>query len=316
MAIYKGGDLDNLIDLINENNPDLPWPLDKVNFIYGKPVPIVGATDAQPNTTVRVQAKFNSTYRGSIDVVYRRVNLATLFRGIPIIIYRWWSGTIFMRDLLPLINEKYGLNLANDFGNGQAWDTGDSGAKRPLSQNANNYSYTGSVQVQVFLDKEELGLDILRVVDINRVAWPGGNDFTRDRRGQGEFLLTHVDFTEDATLTTDAAQWWTGTSLATALNKTVPQMFAVTESTVNNTFYSRPPERLDSAAEKLAAYTFMRTQPSPSLDVPGTNFRSGTLKEGYNRVKLISRASPTELLLLNNEEKTPVVGVLYAHFNV
>ena len=81
MAIYKGGDLDNLIDLINENNPDLPWPLDKVNFIYGKPAPIVGATDAQPNTTVRVQAKFNSTYRGSIDVAYRRVNLATLFRG-------------------------------------------------------------------------------------------------------------------------------------------------------------------------------------------------------------------------------------------
>ena len=316
MAIYKGGDLDNLIDLINENNPDLPWPLDKVNFIYGKPAPIVGATDAQPNTTVRVQAKFNSTYRGSIDVAYRRVNLATLFRGIPIIIYRWWSGYIYMRDLLPLINEKYGLNLANDFGNGNSYHISESGAKKALSQNDNNYFYTGSVQVQVFLDKEELGLDILRVVDINRVAWPGGNDFTRDRRGQGEFLLTHVDFTENATLTVGTENNWTGTSLATALNITVPQMFSVTEATTNNIFYEKSPERLDSTAEKLAAYNLMRTQPSPSLDVPGASSRNGTLKEGYNRVKLFSRVNQDYTLLLNNEEKTPVVGVLYVHFNV
>ena len=174
-----------------------------------------------------------------------------------------------MRDLLPLINEKYGLNLANDFGNGNSYHISESGAKKALSQNANNYFYTGSVQVQVFLDKEELGLDILRVVDINRVAWPGGNDFTRDRRGQGEFLLTHVDFTENATLTVGTENNWTGTSLATALNITVPQMFSVTEATTNNIFYEKSPERLDSTAEKLAAYNLMRTQPSPSLDVPG-----------------------------------------------
>lgn len=318
MAIYKGGDLDNLIDLINENNPNLPWPLDKVNFIYGKPVPIVGATDAQPNTTVRVQAKFASKYRGSIDVVYRRVNLSTLFRGIPIIIYRWWSGNIYMRDLLPLINEKYGLNLANDFGQGEGWSTSTSGQLRTLLQNANNYFYTGSVQVRLFLDKEELGLDILRVVDIDRVAWPGGNDFTRDRRGQGEFLLTHVDFTENSIMQGDTGTYFTGSQIVAGLNQTLPGMFAIAPdgSSSNNTYYARPPFRLDTEVQRTSLYNLMRTGPSPSPDQVGASYDSGTLKEGFNRARTFSKLNGHLDLVLNNDDKTPVVGALYINFNV
>lgn len=203
MGFYTGNDLDNLVELINtENASTLPWPLDKENFIYSLPESIDGAKDSEANTKVRVQAKSSSKYRGSVNVEYRRINLSTLFRGIPIQIYRYWTGYTYMRDVLPLINERYGLNLKQDFGNGPYWAVSQSGTPKLLTQDKNNYFYTGSTNVVCYMDKEELGLDALLVKDIDRIEWPGGNVFSTpegepvDRRGQGQFLLAGGDFTE------------------------------------------------------------------------------------------------------------------------
>ena len=161
MAIYKGNDLDNLIEIINESNPQLPWALDKENFIYGPPQEITGTGDKDHNTRIRVQAKMSSPYRGSVDLTYRRIRLSTLFRGIKVEIHRWWTGTSYRRDILPLINEKFGLNLHNDFGNGNSWHSSHSGSARVLELNKNNYQYTGAVNIWMYMDKEELGLDVL-----------------------------------------------------------------------------------------------------------------------------------------------------------
>ncbi len=198
MGFYKGNDLDNLIDLINsENVGTLPWPLDKTNFIFGKPQIIPSVSDTEANTIVRVQAKSSSQYRGSVDVKYRRINLATLFRGNPIHIHRYWVGTTYMTTLIPLINEKYGLNLKQDFGNGPSWAVSQTGQAKALSQHVDNYFYTGSANVFCFIDKEELGLDTLTVKNIKTVQWPGGNDFSYDRRGQMEFRLAGKEWTSE-----------------------------------------------------------------------------------------------------------------------
>lgn len=202
-GLYSGGDLDNFIDLINETNSEtLPWPVNKTDFLFGVPQVISGATDDKPNTTVRIQARNNSVYRGTVDVEYRRLNLATLFRGIKVELHRFWNSTQHMTNIVPLINEMYGLNLHQDFGNGASWSTSQSGISRVLSLNSNNYMYTGSVAIWMYMDKEELGLDVLTVQDIDRIQWPGGNQFEDeegnpiDRRGQGQFLLTGGEFTE------------------------------------------------------------------------------------------------------------------------
>lgn len=196
MAIYTGGDLDNLVALINESNPQLPWELDSTNFIYGPPQVIDGATDKQHNTRIRVQAKMSSPYQGSVDLTYRRIKLSTLFRGIKVEIHRWWTGTANMKQILPLINEQFGLNLHDDFGNGPTWTVAQAGQSRVLELNPLNYMYTGQVNIWMYMDKEELGLDVLKIGDIDRIQWPGGNDFSVDRRGQAQFLLTDGDFTE------------------------------------------------------------------------------------------------------------------------
>lgn len=219
MGFYNGDDLDNLIELINKDNADtLPWPLDRENFIYGKPRIIPGATADVSNTEIRIQAKSSSNYRGSVDLKYRRIDLGVLFRGIPIVINRWWVSYIDANTLVPLINERYGLNLKQDFGTGSRWHTSHTGQIRAFTQHADNYFYTGSADMMVILDKEELGLDTLTVNSIKTVAWPGGNNFAIDRRGQLEFLFAGIDITDEAipygTTTSLTAQ-----TIITRLNK-------------------------------------------------------------------------------------------------
>lgn len=219
MPLYKDTDIQNLIALVNQANPGLPLALDEVNFIYGKPQVIAPALANGHNTRVRITPKGSSPYRGAVDVTYRRIDLATLFRSVKVEFTRWVNNNLYMvhAETVPILNKLYGLNLevAKTTLSG-SWHSSHTGQARNLAATVDNYFYVGTVSVYWHRGQQELGIDILTTSELNGALWPQGNDFvtTPDRAMQGEFLLAHLDFTEYAI----ATGWTASASGPTGIN--------------------------------------------------------------------------------------------------
>lgn len=114
MPIYSKPPLDMLVDLINEANPGLVIPVTKTNVRPGTPTTFAGSGIV--NSQVPLFAVSNGPFVGQKTLNYRRLDFATIFRSLPIVIWKYSSKpanqspySIF--DLLADINAKYGLNL-------------------------------------------------------------------------------------------------------------------------------------------------------------------------------------------------------------
>lgn len=213
MAIYSKAPLEALVDLINQANPNLPFKLNTTQYTFGAPVAITGANGN--NTRVKITPKRNSGYVGSIDLDYRRIDLANLFRSVNVNITRYMppvSNMFGTTALIPLISQKYGINLTvedivksdslwrADVAAGTTTNLGGyaTGKSKTFTADAKSYFYTGSFPVVWNQGQQELGVDILTVTDLAGRQWPSGNDFSVDRTMQAEFLTWDVDFTENA----------------------------------------------------------------------------------------------------------------------
>jgi hypothetical protein len=116
MALYPKQSLQMLVDLINAANPSLPVALTTSNVLYGAPSAITPTGGNIQNTSIKVTAAAGTKYIGNTTLTYRRIDFGTLFRSLPIVIYKYSPTTAGQNpykisDLLPAINAKYGLNL-------------------------------------------------------------------------------------------------------------------------------------------------------------------------------------------------------------
>lgn len=295
MAIYTKGFLQAVVDLINTANPDLPFPIDATNFVFSTPTAITTTDGSGNNTSIRISAKKSSGYKGQVTVQYRRIDLNVLFRGVSVGITRYvQSGNMDLAALIPLLNEKFGLNLTSnptDFSLSGVWGSANSGEIRNLIPAATNLHYVGSLPLSWTQGLPDLSLDVVKVTQLSGAQWPGGNDFTGDRTRQGEFMLYAMDATEigsqletmgtlgtNFTLTTYSS---VTTQLVNWINTQDPSVRAIfTASSGNYDFslWGKAAVRISLPATpaQIAAYPFLEAA-----------------KPGYNRVLILLGIAPT-----------------------
>lgn len=118
MGLYNKPALDLLGALINRDNPEIPTKLSSANIIVlgGPYTTSLGNTGR--NTRVQVNGIAGSGVSGKMEFFYDRLNLSDLFKNITVVFAGDGSSTK-VKDLLPALNEQYGLNLtAADISNG------------------------------------------------------------------------------------------------------------------------------------------------------------------------------------------------------
>jgi hypothetical protein len=220
MPIYQGTAIKNVFDLINRDNPTLPFPVNESTMIVGLPVAIA-LTPQKHDTQIRLSPKAGSMYRGGITLTYRRINLPQLLRENKPRIQRFLASRWYtMTEFLPLINNQFGLNFSLvDF---QDTNTLMHGTYAPeadftLTTKATSLMYTGAATFRWVQDKEELGVDIMATAELGGGVWPSNakNDFTAwdDRRAYGTWLFWDRHFTEEA-----VAGSWPSTAQTTSVN--------------------------------------------------------------------------------------------------
>ncbi|ANZ50339.1 putative virion structural protein [Erwinia phage vB_EamM_Phobos] len=108
MGMYTASSLQLLCDLVNRDNPGLPKPFMPQNVAL-KGTPVAKAVNGR-NTQATFVAKPGFGLQGTLTVYYDRINLTNLFQSRPLdVTVPRTAATV--KDLLPIVNEKYGLNL-------------------------------------------------------------------------------------------------------------------------------------------------------------------------------------------------------------
>jgi hypothetical protein len=116
MPIISQQSLDLLVSLINQSNPGLPVPVTKTNVKFGTPAVYTPSGGAIQNTSIKVTALASGQFIGNDSLTYRRLDMGTLFRSVPIAIFKYSpaatnASPYKISDLLNDINTKYGLSL-------------------------------------------------------------------------------------------------------------------------------------------------------------------------------------------------------------
>lgn len=127
MSLNYGKISDLLVfDLINRDNPDLPYPIDANNVIIEKITQVTpNAANNNRNTSARLRGQQQAGFRDTITLYYDRINID---RILP-----WWKlgsttrvataitnfTAASIHELLPSFLDKYGINLQpKDISNG------------------------------------------------------------------------------------------------------------------------------------------------------------------------------------------------------
>ena len=137
-----------VFDLINRDNPNLPFKIDSNNVIVEKFTAVTpNAANNNRNTSARLRGVQGSGFRDAITVYYDRINLAYLF---PWATYNAGITTFTAantHEALAIILDTYGINLApSDVTNGAlgAPSTPNYKSTRSVSAQATSPAYVGS----------------------------------------------------------------------------------------------------------------------------------------------------------------------------
>lgn len=198
MPIFSKPPIDEVYDLINVANEGAPnWiPVTKLNVTLGVPAPATVPGNSAMNTKIMLNSVANSDFIGRKEVNYRRRDMGTLFRSIVVQIDRYSvnqnhassGATVFtVYSLLPLINAKYGINLTQDdivdqnIARGSTLEGGFYTTTVTVATKSTSLAYTGSFALKWKGAPQDLG-SMITVTDLNARLYPGGNDFTVERR--------------------------------------------------------------------------------------------------------------------------------------
>ena len=190
MSIYNLPAKELVYALINEDNPDLPFPVSALNVILGTPQAITPSGGKIQNTRIWLSPVANGDYIGRRQVDYRRIDLSVLFRGMQVQIDKWspnlpgGTGTTMftVHQLLADINQKYGLALTTDDVNdqnitrGSTLEGGFYTRTVTVTVKAGSYGYVGSFSLKWKEAPREIDL-MIAVSDLAGRQFPGGNVF-------------------------------------------------------------------------------------------------------------------------------------------
>lgn len=117
-GLYQKPSLDLLYDLINKDNPDLPYKVSKDTFVVHAGPTVLTPTEAAPfNTSVVMRGVQGAGYRGLITFRYNRIDLANLFKDTKVVLTHYTATTY--EALRSLFNSLYGMSIdASEWTNG------------------------------------------------------------------------------------------------------------------------------------------------------------------------------------------------------
>lgn len=195
-----------LVDLINEGNPDLPFPINMTDYEFTRPETIEELPNGH-NTEIRIIPKTTAPYIGNVVLTYRRLNLAYLFRNIVPWVRQWVPNNgdqdgadiiSNLHSLLPLFSKKYGIlletsqiqNVSLRNRNGLRGDNFD------IRAEPESLIFVGATQANWVLGRRTLE-DLIQIDDIDGRLYPDGNDFSdmENRKVYLTPLFHNIDFT-------------------------------------------------------------------------------------------------------------------------
>lgn len=105
-----------VVDLINRDNLNLPFPIGYDNCTFGTPLAVNNPTlYGFRNTLVTVYPNTPDTYRGPVRIAYRRLEPKDLFPNGRVMLDMYIPSGNMNKDIyVPYINEKYGTMIAMD----------------------------------------------------------------------------------------------------------------------------------------------------------------------------------------------------------
>ncbi|ANZ48997.1 virion structural protein [Erwinia phage Derbicus] len=148
MGLYTRGSLDLLGQLIKRDNPGFKGEINKSTvLVLGGPY-TSGLGTSGRNTRIVLNGKTGSGVVGKKEFFYDRLNIASMFNGITVV-FKANGQSATVADLLPALNEQYGLGLtAEDITNGSTkLGTGYSPTPVTLTISSASVAYTGSLSV-------------------------------------------------------------------------------------------------------------------------------------------------------------------------
>lgn len=308
MPIFNKPSADLVYDLINQANPQLVKPVTTVNTKLGAPAAIANPGLNKLNTSIVVAAVPGGDYIGRKTVNYRRIDLASLTRGVTIGIERYSANqnnasagavvyTVY--QLLPFINQRYGLNLTQDDINdgnilrGSTQANGMYTTTVTVTAKATSLGYVGSFALKWTGAAQDISL-MLAITELPARQFPGGNDFTDNHT-----VLNALTYGYDWTTIFSANPWYqypAGNPTANiAINTTMGAVLAYINSTYGLnlavTF------RFDTEYGSFEIVTL------PSAKYPELN------AEYYNRCLVFTPTSAAAKAQLG-------AGVMQMHYNV
>lgn len=320
MSLYSKPAIEQLVDLINEANPDLPFPINSVDYEFSNPQSVTVTEEEPTNTRILVIAKPSAPYIGSIDLRYNRINLVNLFRNIEPEFIHWVenrgtsdNGSINLRELLPTFGKKYGIAVDSGLFSNRVLtkSTGVYGNRFPIYADTHSLLYIGSVYIRWLVGEDDVSYR-LSTPDLEGRQYPDGNDFSRE---DYKPYLTDLTFDKDYTTIVQSSTYYTtelrGTSIGsnndgfnTLVNDLVDRIAGPFETRVGRPIDSRDVIYHGDYGNDDGVRWGLRNLMIRVIDLPHPSF-PGANSDLYNRC-----------CVMEIPEDCPWgTGYLYFHFN-
>lgn len=212
--------VDLIIDLINVANST---SLNNTKISFGAPSVLTGDPNNH-NTGVNVLAVPGSGYIGDVDVTYNRLDIGLLFKNIALNLDV--SAPTSTKDLLPLLNSKYGLGLTIDDIEDNAIDmSGNAPHSHVIVMKDSSLAYIGQVTTTIGPDPEvgERLDTVILTTNLNGLLYPNADTSKAQAREyswgiDASSISAYLQVrTKDEVIADD--------SLAVELNKIVPDVW-------------------------------------------------------------------------------------------
>lgn len=215
MPIIAQQSLDLLVSLINSANPSLPVAVTKTNVKFGTPTAQTPSGSNIQNTNIRITALNKGQFIGNNTLQYRRLDLGTLFRSVPIAIYKYSAAGASnlspykISDLLNDINAKYGLSLvAADIVDANlpvpvttaqpaiGLAAGTANSSITVNAQSTSYGYVGSFTLYWVQAPQDIS-NLITVASLeNGRVWPGNTNTVTTGLYVPDLDVFSLDFTD------------------------------------------------------------------------------------------------------------------------
>lgn len=164
MSLFGKSPNELVYDLIVANNPlmtKLNVTIDKVSFATPSHIAAQDATDDEKygrlNTSLKVSGVTDKNVIGSVDLTYRRIYVDHLFDGRVISVDG--TGKTSTTDLLPLLQEKYGIVIPST----DIRTAAISGESATITFNGSSLAWIGNLKV-FLTDMNEDTTDLTQII--------------------------------------------------------------------------------------------------------------------------------------------------------